>query len=119
MARQRADTRMEALMWKGEMLETERWSGPGSPAEANALAEMARRISASLDLDEVLRMAVESAHRLVEADVTSLSLVDEHGALIVAVDLGSRMPVLNKPISAPGTGMGGHVLATGRPQQTR
>ena len=91
----------------------------GASTEADALAEMARRISASLDLDEVLRIAVESAHQLVGPDVTSISLADPHGGLTSVANIGNRLPALNTRLGETAAGVGGHVLATGRAHQTR
>ena len=86
-------------------------------AEAETLADIGRRISGSLDLQQVLRTTAESAHRLVAADVTTLALLDAQHRFAVSAVFGNRTPLLAGLVVPADSGSGGQVLATGRPYQ--
>ncbi len=87
--------------------------------EAEVLAEVARTLNASLDLDTVLLRVVEGAKELCHSDV----------ALIALRDLGSDVVTFRHMVGGtyhafqdlrvePGKGVGGQVLLTGRPFRT-
>lgn len=82
-------------------------------AEAEALATIEQRISASLDLDTVLQTIVESAHQLIASDLTTIALADERGALRLAATVGYRQREFLLLVIPPGSGSGGLVMATG------
>jgi GAF domain-containing protein len=50
--------------------------GPPSGGRLRALLDLSRRLSASLELDDVLAQFVEQAARLVRADVAAILLWD-------------------------------------------
>jgi diguanylate cyclase (GGDEF)-like protein len=86
--------------------------------EAETLADIGRGISASLDLDEVLRTTAESGRRLVDADLTAIALTDSRRRLPLAAVVGNRTPLLSNLIIPADRGGAGEVLAHGRPYQT-
>jgi diguanylate cyclase (GGDEF)-like protein len=86
-------------------------------AEAETLADIGRRISGSLNLEEVLHTTAESAHRLVAADVAVIALIDDHNRFAVSAVVGNRTPLLSGLTVPADSGSGGQVLATGRPYQ--
>lgn len=81
--------------------------------EAEALAEISRRISTSLDLGDVLRGVVDAAWRLVRADFANIALPDERGALLVAAMVGHRTREFLGLVIPPGIGVGGYVMRSG------
>ena len=85
--------------------------------EAETLADISRRISASLDLDEVLQTAAESARRLAQADVVVIALADAKRGLRVVATSGDRTTELQQLVIPPGAGLSAEVLASGRPIQ--
>jgi diguanylate cyclase (GGDEF)-like protein len=86
-------------------------------AEAETLADIGRRISGSLNLEEVLHTTAESAHRLVAADVAVIALIDDHNRFAVSAVVGNRTPLLSGLTVPAASGSGGEVLVTGRPYQ--
>lgn len=84
-------------------------------AEAESLADIGHRISASLDLQEVLRATAESAHRLVRADVTYIALIRGSRSLEVAAAVGNRTALLHGHLVPALEGLSGAVLENGRP----
>jgi diguanylate cyclase (GGDEF)-like protein len=86
-------------------------------AEAETLADIGRRISGSLNLQEVLHTTAESAHRLVAADVAVIALIDAHNRFAVSAVVGNRTPLLSGLTVPADGGSGGQVLTTGRPYQ--
>ncbi len=87
--------------------------------EAEVVAELARRIGASLDLDSVLQAVVEGARELCGSDLATICLREaDSGALVMRYWTGSRNPHLASVRIEPGKGIGGLVLTTGRPFRT-
>lgn len=87
-------------------------------AEAEALVEIARRVSSSLDLEEVLGVVVEAAHRLVGADLAQLAVPLPSGGLQVRALAGSHSAAMGELVIPPGKGIAGYVLQTGSPYQS-
>jgi PAS domain S-box-containing protein len=88
--------------------------------ESTMIAELTQRMNARLDLDEILRSVCESARELCGADGATIALPDpDHPD---AMTLRQRValndvPIPSQPIER-GRGLGGRVLATGRPLRT-
>jgi GAF domain-containing protein/CheY-like chemotaxis protein len=87
--------------------------------EAEVLADLARRIGASLDVGTVLRSVAEGARELCASDMARMA-VREPGAdsLVVRYVVGSPARPAEDLVIEPGKGSGGQVLATGRPFRT-
>jgi diguanylate cyclase (GGDEF)-like protein len=85
--------------------------------EAETLAELGRRISVSLHLDDVLQTTAEAGHRLARADLTTLALLDAGNRLPVTVVIGNRTPLLSGVSVSAASGTAGPVLANGHPVQ--
>ncbi len=87
--------------------------------EAELLAELARTINASLDLDSVLRRVVEGARELCRGDTGAIALRDSPSeAMIIRYPVGARYQKFERIRIEPGKGVGGQVLATGQPFRT-
>jgi PAS domain S-box-containing protein len=87
--------------------------------EAEVLAEVARAITASLDLDTVLQRITAGAKDLVGSDVATLWLRESGAAAItLRYPVGSRYQPGRAFSIEPGKGLGGRVLLTGRPIRT-
>jgi signal transduction histidine kinase len=84
-------------------------------ASVQAVVETSREISAVLDLEVVLRSIAVHAQRLVKADMVFIAPHEEDaGGARVRVVLGGRKRRYDVVVK-PGLGMGGWVLANGRP----
>src|SRR5690242_20551228 len=83
--------------------------------ETEVMAEIAERISASLDLNQILQTVVESAVRLVRADVSFIALAGENGDLRVSAVAGGAIADFLGTVIPAGTGMGGRAMRTGEP----
>ncbi|MBI3326893.1 MAG: GAF domain-containing protein, partial [Nitrospinae bacterium] len=87
--------------------------------EAEVLAELARSVSASLDLDTVLMRVTEGARTVCRSDAASLALRDPYSeAMLLRYWNGARWPEGEALRVEPGQGVGGQVLLTGRPFRT-
>ncbi len=88
--------------------------------EAEVVAELARTISASLDLGVVLQAVVEGARELCGGDQATIALrtAPDEESVVVRYWTGVRHPTLTSVRIAPGEGLGGRVLASGRPCRT-
>lgn len=87
--------------------------------EAEVVAELAGRISASLDLGAVLQAVVEGARELCRSDLATICLREaDAGALVMRYWAGARNPGLSSVRIEPGKGIGGLVLTTGLPFRT-
>jgi signal transduction histidine kinase/DNA-binding response OmpR family regulator len=88
--------------------------------EAEVLTELARTINASLDLDTVLRQVAGAARDLCRSDAAHVALRDPAtGCAIVRQSVGSPCgPAHGGLVIEPGKGLGGEVLASGRPLRT-
>jgi GAF domain-containing protein len=87
--------------------------------EAEVVADLAREINASLDLDTVLQRVAEGARRLCAADLARIALRPPDAASAVIRHFpGARFPDWDGVTIEPGRGSGGSVLATGEPFRT-
>jgi signal transduction histidine kinase/integral membrane sensor domain MASE1/CheY-like chemotaxis protein len=87
--------------------------------ESEVVAALAAEINRSLDVDHVLHQVAEAATALCAGDVTHIALTEPGSeALRLRLGVGSRLPVDSDQRMVPGQGLGGHVLATGRPVRT-
>jgi PAS domain S-box-containing protein len=85
--------------------------------EAEVFAELARTISASLDLDTVLRQVTEGAKELCQSDLSAIARPEPPGQ-VVRYWCDSRTGASRSVTIEPGKGTGGQALATGRPFRT-
>jgi GAF domain-containing protein/CheY-like chemotaxis protein len=87
--------------------------------EAGIMTELARDINASLDLDTVLQRVANSAKERCRSDLAWLALRDDSSQTIVFRYRPQADPQQHATVQiVPGRGLGGHVLATGRPFRT-
>lgn len=81
---------------------------------AELMAELARSITASLELDTVLQCVVEGAKELCDSDIVSIALRDGGSeAMIIRHWTGARYQGYETVYIQPGKGIGGLALATG------
>jgi PAS domain S-box-containing protein len=84
--------------------------------EAEVVAELARGINASLDLDTILLSVAEAARRLCDSDVARIALVDPAGdAMVLRYSTGGPTVMPSGFRIGHGKGIGGVAWATGRP----
>jgi len=87
--------------------------------ESAVLAELARTLNASLDLDTVLQHVVEGARELCRSDVAMIAIQDPSSeAMSMRHMIGSTYQGLRGLKIDPGRGAGGQVLLTGQPFRT-
>ncbi len=87
--------------------------------EAEVIAELAKGINASLDLDTVIRRVVEGAKELCGSDQARITLRDpKTGLMRFRYWTGVKYQGYGSAIIEPGKGIGGQVLLTGRPMRT-
>ncbi|MBI4562510.1 MAG: GAF domain-containing protein, partial [Candidatus Rokubacteria bacterium] len=87
--------------------------------ETEILVELARNISASLDLDAVLKRVTDGAKELCGADAAAIYLrKPASDAALISHRTGTRYEGYDAIRIEPGKGMGGQVLVTGRPFRT-
>jgi PAS domain S-box-containing protein len=87
--------------------------------EAELLAELARAVTASLDLDTVLGRVASAAKELCGADRARIAVWDAARAgLVFRYAVGTRVGERAPERLAPGAGLAGEVLRTGRPART-
>jgi GAF domain-containing protein/ActR/RegA family two-component response regulator len=87
--------------------------------EAETIADLARTITASLDLDTVLQRVVEAARNLCGGDMAHIALRNPGSdALVFRYWAGWRSQGFQAFEVTPGKGVGGQVLVTGRPFRT-
>ncbi len=87
--------------------------------ESEVLAELARTLNASLDLDTVLQRVVEGARELCHSDVAMIAIQDPTSeSMIMRHMIGSTYQGLKGLRIEPGKGAGGQVLLTGHPFRT-
>jgi len=83
------------------------------------LADIARSISASLDIDTVLERIAEGARMLCESDRASILLRDDHSdAMVPRARVGPWPAGYDGPIMRAGEGLGGLAMQTRRPLRT-
>ena len=84
--------------------------------EAETLFRVGTEIAVLSDAGRVLDLVVASARELLGADAAMLSLLDEHrGRVVVRAADGLRVQSLVGADLAPGQGIAGYVMLTGRP----
>jgi signal transduction histidine kinase/ActR/RegA family two-component response regulator len=84
--------------------------------EAEVIAQIARSINASLDLDVVLQRVADGARDLCGSDLSAIALREpETGDVVFRYRSGHRRYSGGRLVVLPGRGAGGHVLATGTP----
>jgi GAF domain-containing protein/ActR/RegA family two-component response regulator len=86
--------------------------------EAEVLADLARGIAASLDLDTVLPRATAAARELCAGDVARIALRDSSGAMVFRYVVGARSERAMRYEVEPGKGISGLVLTSGKPFRT-
>ena len=87
--------------------------------ESEVVAALAAEMNRSLDLDRVLQQVAEAAQTLCGGDLTYIVLGDpDSDALRLRLSVGSGLRPDHELRLAPGKGLGGLVLATGRPYRT-
>jgi len=88
-------------------------------SEAELIAALAREISGSLEMDAVLERVTEVAREMLACDLATIALrePDSEGARIRYRN-GWRHALIAPLSIIPGRGLGGRVLATGRPFRT-
>ena len=83
--------------------------------ELNALIEITRTITATLDLDEVIRLTIKQVHDRWKIEASSLWLFDEHRqSLKVLANVGTPYELLSKFEIPMGKGFVGYVTQTGK-----
>jgi PAS domain S-box-containing protein len=87
--------------------------------EAEVVAELARTINASLDLDVVLQQVADGARALCASDMAMIALRDPvSDAMVVRYRSGANAEACTDRHVEPGQGIGGQVLLTGRAVRT-
>ncbi len=87
--------------------------------EAEVMADLARSINASLDLDTVLQRIAEGARELCGSDLARIGLREpESDAVVFRYGVGTRYTAYATFRVEAGKGFAGLVLATGRPFRT-
>ena len=87
--------------------------------EAEVVAELAKDINASLDLDTVIRRVVEGAKEICGSDQARITLRDPaSGVMRFRYWTGVKYEGYADATIEPGKGLGGQVLLTGRPERT-
>ncbi|MEW2508114.1 GAF domain-containing protein [Amycolatopsis sp. NPDC047767] len=87
--------------------------------ETQALYETARDLTSLRDVDEVLSAIVDRVRRLLATDSTYIALIDDDtGDAYMRVTSGTVTAPIRSVRQRPGSGVGGRVIATGRPFAT-
>ncbi|HUF93685.1 MAG TPA: ATP-binding protein, partial [Candidatus Limnocylindria bacterium] len=87
--------------------------------ESDVVAELARTINASLDLDTILQAVADATRDVCDADTARIALVDpETGAMVIRYSAGDPAKAYPGFRIERGRGMGGLVWATGEPFRT-
>ncbi|HEV8672973.1 MAG TPA: GAF domain-containing protein [Methylomirabilota bacterium] len=87
--------------------------------EAEVIAEVARRLAASLELSSLLQRVVEAARELTGSDLAHIALRDpSSGAMVFDYWAGGRYEGHQTFQVLPGKGVGGQVLLSGQPFRT-
>ena len=109
-----ADQAALALENAGLYEETER-----RRREAEVVADVARDLSAALDLDALLQRVTLAARDLCHADLGMIALRDPlTGAMVLRQTVGARAHFVDAPIVERGKGLGGLVIEAKRPFRT-
>jgi len=83
--------------------------------ELSTLAEVSRTIISPLYLDEMLKLIVEMAAKIMKAKGCSLMLLDDEGRLVMRAVFGLGRDYTEKPSLSLGEGILGEVASTGEP----
>jgi len=87
--------------------------------EIEVVADLSQGLNASLDFDTVLQRVVEGARDLTGSDLAQIALRDEPSdTLVFRYRAGSHSKRLDTHRIASGKGIGGTVMATGKPFRT-
>jgi PAS domain S-box-containing protein len=87
--------------------------------ESKVLADLARDINTSLDLDTVLQRVTEGAKELCKSDLARIALLDpESGAMRVRCWIGPLPDAWRDAGLEAGEGLGARVMLTGQPWRT-
>jgi len=87
--------------------------------EAEVLAELARTVNAALEVDTVLQRVTDGARELCDSDGAAIALCEPGTeAAIICYWAGRAYRGFHGVRIEPGQGIGGLVLATGRPYRT-
>ena len=87
--------------------------------ETQALFETARDLTSLRDVDEVLAAIVQRVRQLLHPDATYMALVDERtGDAYMRITAGTVTSAIESVRLAPGWGVGGLIIQTGRPFAT-
>lgn len=87
--------------------------------ETQALFETARDLTSLRDVDEVLAAIVQRVRQLLHPDATYMALVDERtGDAYMRITSGTVTSAIESVRLAPGRGVGGLIIQTGRPFAT-
>ena len=87
--------------------------------EAEIVAQIARTVSGSLDLDTILQKVVDGARELCGSDLARIALRDPRsGAMEFRYWVNARYPDYDRVRVERGQGVGGQVMLTGRPFRT-
>jgi PAS domain S-box-containing protein len=114
--RKRADEERAALLAQEQAA---RSRAEEAERRLHVLGEIARSITASLDLDTVLQRIADGAQALCASDTAAIFLRDEAlDAMAPRSRAGPWLDVYDTLRVRAGEGFGGHVMATGRPVRT-
>ena len=105
--------RLRAEADRAELLARER----SARAEAEALAELSAAVASSQDPAEVLKVAVASLPRLLDADAGGIVLPGPDGVLRFEATIGDGGDVLHEYTYEPGQGYVGNTFLDGRPRR--
>ena len=83
--------------------------------EAAALADLARDLADHHDPDTILARVARGSHALCGADITALAVREADGMFVARHVIGARTEVYRSFRVAPGQGIGGRALVSGRP----
>jgi signal transduction histidine kinase/ActR/RegA family two-component response regulator len=87
--------------------------------EAVLMADLARAVNGSLDLDTVLQQVTAAAKDLCGADLARIALWDvAREGMVYRYTVGTRVSGHQHVLLTPGKGLAGEVMATGRPVRT-
>jgi GAF domain-containing protein/CheY-like chemotaxis protein len=87
--------------------------------EAEVIADVARSLNSALDTDTILQQVTEYARDLCHADLAVIALRELGGeTMILRNASGTRARRLHETLVEPGKGVGGMVIASGRPFRT-
>jgi PAS domain S-box-containing protein len=111
---------LEAERAAREDAEAARARAEAAERQMTTLGEITRSITASLDLDTVLQRIAQGSQELCRSDTAAIFLRDgDSDAVVPRYRVGPALRIYEGLRIATGEGVGGHVLATGRPIRIR